>query len=206
MLLLSPNSPLERPQDKIFLVKLLLTSRPHLKKFIENEFQIAAVSLLPISNKEQADFLYAEINRNVLDRKEQNKTLKNVISKLISPMPIPQRTILQMCEKELLNGQDLLCNPLMLKLYAEIVSAHILRENQQLVFTEIDRYQLYLGFITKKHDLHVQEKKSKSITAIGTQRILKNMLESNERFYYFLAVKELFSEEDAIKLLALTQW
>jgi len=59
---------------------------------------------------------------------------------------------------------------------------------------------MYVGFITKKHELHVLEKKNKSVAAIGTQRMLKNMLESNERFYYFLAIKELLSEEECNRI------
>jgi len=201
IILSSPNSPLEKSQDKIFLAKLLLTSRPHLKELIENEFQVAAVSLLPISSKEQVEYLHVEINRIILDSNEKNKTMKSVIRRLVFPMPISKPALFQMCEKEFSSVQDLLSNPLMLKLYAEIISAHIIKESRQLVFTEMDRYQLYLGFVTKKHELHVLEKTSKSIAAIETQRMLRNMLESNERFYYFLAVKELLSEEECNRIV-----
>jgi len=129
MLMSSPDTSPEEPGDKIFLAKLLLTSRPHLKELIENEFQVKSVSLVPISIKQQADYFFVEMNRIIIDGEQENKTWKKMIFSNVFPRPISRRTIKKMCEKEFSSGQDLLSNPLMLKLYAEIVSAHFFKES-----------------------------------------------------------------------------
>jgi len=144
--------------------KVFLTTRPHLRKLVEDNFSVKIVSLCPLNVDEQAWFVSKEVRgfseldgRAVLER-----------------LPASLRTIME--------------NPLMLHLFCQ-VAKELLKSGD---LESIKLYQLYERFIQEKHVVHViKTLPNVNPQSQHGERLVKNMLKNNLQYYYCIALQDL---------------
>jgi len=115
--------------DKLFVRKVVLTTRPHLRELIEQEFKVQSYSLCPLEEMEKVLYLYRSLKSTNPSIEIAHLLIYNLRSEV----------------------QVLLSNPLMLHLYSEICSDEMSAE-------VIDLYSLYSMFIDRKHESYLLEK------------------------------------------------
>jgi len=146
---------------------IFLTTRPHLRTLIEDNFGLTLFSLLPLEQEEQISYLSKEISS------EFSFTAQNAKESLSALTP---------------DSECLMGNPLFLSLFAQVVKDNY-RRNQKT--QDLNIFELYDRFVNSKHWLHVVMKEGKSPNKESTQIRVRNLLEENIAFYFEIAVNQL---------------
>jgi len=136
-----------------FVMKVVLTTRPHLKEVIKNAFHVTAFSLDELSTNEQIDYLLK--NAKIFATEEQATTKLN---------ELPE------------SFRNLLSNPLMLNLYSQVCTVSVSS-------SVLNLFSLYTEFMEKKHELFVCEKENGDPDCQTTIRRKKQLLNGNLGFY-----------------------
>lgn len=166
------------------LHKIIVTTRPHMKKDLENGLEILSYTLKPFTNDQQKEFLQKFWNKKFDLSDKENDRVKTFANDLID----------QFHEEIIDRDNQFGGNPLHIRMLAEVFEKFVKSDSSKP--QKLDLFFLYSEFIKKKiNEIYFVSKLKKDVSNLGVQEENKVLYDNIIKNHQNLALHSFFNDK-----------